>query len=329
MAMVVNPKESDQILISLHITIAEIEMLISVASKIWEWSYRELDHLSGFCHNFVDNDDYNDNGDDARSSTSDAAQEVSYDLDAFLDHAVAAHDVEFDPDDEPQDDFHHDAGAPYEYCCATQDFRYTELSFNMVSGNQVHRWAPGSCLTYYVDKASFVMAEPHREWKYFKLKEGMATAAEDWNASNIGVTFQEVPSQRGVTFMVVYDPYLPNSTYAVSFFPGMPGRILRVGRSSFSLGNVLYISNVLDHEFGHILGIRHTYWQENEHGHALYYPTIFLDSASIMNRKLAPNLSLFAISSQDAREVREFYALPTGWNPISPDSFFQIIDHPA
>jgi hypothetical protein len=330
MAMAVNFTGSNQ-LISLGISISDLAMAIGIGKRVGAWMESVSDeslHLSGFSHTFSDG---GDDDDDARSSTSAATEESSRDLGAFLDHTVAAHDVESDLDDELQNSFHHGSEAPSGYRCVTQDCCSSALSFDMLSGqavNQVHRWTPDSCLNYYVRRTDYTTEKPLPKPTLSALRIGMKVAAQNWNAKNIGVTFKEVPSQEDATFVVLCDPCLPYDTYARAFFPSWTERFLKVGRRSFTPENIAHISNVLSHELGHILGLRHTEWQENEGGYGLYYPTMSLDLSSIMNRKLVEDLSLLVISDRDTREARAFYALRQGMNFITHHPFFfEVVDH--
>jgi hypothetical protein len=325
-------RESEQDWESLGISAIRMESWISLVIKNHARkgiSYQLAAQLSGIRHNSA----LSSSGDDASTGTSAAAQHISRDLGAVLDHNVAAPDVKFDLDDNYLYCSRHSAEAPSEYRCVTQVCCSNALGFYMVSNqavNQVDRWTRDSRLSYYVRSTDYTTEKPLPQQTLLELRAGMKVAAQNWNAKDIGVTFKEVTCQEDATFVVLCDPCLPDDTYARAFFPGRTERFLKVGRRSFSPESIAHISNVLSHELGHILGLRHTEWQGYESGHGLYYPTISLDLSSIMNRKLVKDLSLLVISDRDAREAREFYALPKGMNFIPHHPFFfEVVDHSA
>jgi hypothetical protein len=201
---------------------------------------------------------------------------------------------------------HPSAGYP----CTTEDNGTSSLAFNMTRNGSIpliHRFEPGSTLFYFIDQRYL---SPR---SFCLLRVAMHTAASSWNLCQMGVTFQEILYANEAVFRVVYDPYMSSDFYAKAFFPSDRNRILAVGSLSFQRENVDLLSNVLCHELGHVLGIRHTKWETTEPSQAaVYFPTRALDEASVMNSALAHTLALLVISKRDAQEVRQLYSLAEG-----------------
>lgn len=230
----------------------------------------------------------------------------------------------------------HRDGTPLSgYRCITNDYRCSALGFEMELQQgyaKVRRFKPGSTLTYYVRRKD-KEGKPLPPRILRAIAEGMTHATQSWNSKKIGLTFKEVPSPIGATFKVKYQPGL--AAYALAFFPSSPSRVLYVGDKCFEPQNICYISNVFQHELGHILCLRHTCsgQYESDEGPALNFPGPELDLLSVMNDTLLPDLSRFVISAQDVRHVRDFYRLPAGRSPVPPGNvpliMLDIIDCPA
>jgi hypothetical protein len=198
---------------------------------------------------------------------------------------------------------------PNGYPCTTEDNGTSSLAFNTTRNGSIpviHRFEPGSTLFYFIDQRYL---SPR---SFCLLRVAMHTAASSWNLCKMGVTFQEVLYANEAVFRVVYDPYLSSEYYATAFFPSAYDKTLAVGPLSFQRENVDFLSNVLCHELGHVLGVRHTKWETTERGPAFYFPTRALDEASVMNSALAHTLALLVISKKDAEEVRQLYSLAEG-----------------
>jgi hypothetical protein len=175
----------------------------------------------------------------------------------------------------------------------------------------VHRFQPGSTLFYFIGRRNISPQNFHR------LRVAMHTAAYSWNLCKMGVRFQEVRYPDKAVFHVVHHPNMGSDTYAKAFFPSDYNsdynNTIAVGPLSFEPGNIGFLSNVLCHELGHVLGIRHTKWETTEPSQAaVYFPTRELDEASVMNSALAHTLALLVISEKDAEEVRQLYSLAEG-----------------
>ncbi|KAI1081568.1 hypothetical protein F5B20DRAFT_534436 [Whalleya microplaca] len=139
------------------------------------------------------------------------------------------------------------------------------LSLRVGKNGSIKRWAKGVVLKYNMDSGSFNCMKD-----YSIVKEALDEVAGTWNGLNLGVTFKAVDDDEPAIFQVVYRQYASgdNDTYAFSFFPGdLPRRRkLFVFAKSFEPDIVDSMANILCHEVGHILGLRHEFADKDEKG---------------------------------------------------------------
>ncbi|KAL6816451.1 hypothetical protein J3E69DRAFT_94770 [Trichoderma sp. SZMC 28015] len=129
--------------------------------------------------------------------------------------------------------------------CATQARACAEVPIGF--GDQTPRWRRGSELSYVICKESFLTEDIA-----MLVEVAMRTAISMWK--DIGVLFRPVDRHDEATFAVVYED-LSEGAYAASSFPRASGGKLIL--SEPSLSNTDYLVNILAHEVGHILGLRH------------------------------------------------------------------------
>jgi hypothetical protein len=214
-------------------------------------------------------------------------------------------------------------GSKHEYICSTQKSDKVtngHLSVNTrLNNDSVIRWTPGSELLYFVSSANL----DKDDGKLEKMKAAMHIATQNWQSTEVNITFHETTLRKNATFVVFYDPKVPTGTYGIAFFPGEDDRFVRIGSSMFETENVDYMSHVLGHEIGHVLGLRHEFWEYlfNEGNNARYFPTNDHDHDSIMNNRNIRDLSRFVLSDKDRKNIRHFYALSAG-----PQYDFTLID---
>jgi hypothetical protein len=208
------------------------------------------------------------------------------------------------------------------YVCRTQGpgkVRSNGLCVNTDLNNPsiFRRWTPGSTLTY------FLVTTFLPSGSIAVIQSAMETAVADWRGTGVNINLEETQARQDATFVVVYDKDLDAKTYAEAFFPGDRERILRIGRRMFQPRYIKHTSNVLCHELGHVLGLRHVFWQKlEEESNVRNFPTDDLDELSIMNNERVRDLSLLVLSDLDRKHIRDLYNLQAG-----PQKDFIIEDY--
>ncbi|KAK7747676.1 hypothetical protein SLS62_009002 [Diatrype stigma] len=186
--------------------------------------------------------------------------------------------------------------------CVTEDRIHNMCSICVGRDQEITRWNPGSRLRYWVDIMSF--GAPRGRL----VQEAMRKAIRMWEGSP--VTFEEVDHGKPYNFMVKYKDYQPceqgSCTFACSFLPGFPPYKLKVFAPSFELDTVPYLANILSHEIGHILGLRHENAIENRYERekeAIRWGP--RNQYSVMNNER--DLSTMKPNSMDIKCLQSFY----------------------
>lgn len=182
--------------------------------------------------------------------------------------------------------------AAAKYKCATQSHGCAEIRIGW--DGEIPRWCRGSELSYVVCVDSFPAALSSL------VEDSMKAAIGMWKG--VGVSFKQVARDDPATFAVIYENRNRNA-YACSFFPNELSRELIIYPPSLQKTN--YLSNILAHEVGHILGLRHEFAHKREKG----CPSALFGSEnadSIMNYFDHPEQ--LQVKEQDLEELERFYA---------------------
>ncbi|KAI1660169.1 hypothetical protein F4813DRAFT_401152 [Daldinia decipiens] len=169
--------------------------------------------------------------------------------------------------------------------------------------NQIHRWTPGSVLTYNVDQGSFP-----NDFTAEYARNSLKGAATEWNKGDIGVRFQDVPDDQRALFRLTYTSYdrrHPNAL-AATFLPRVLGdQRLFVYQACFGESCIEHMTIAFCHELGHIIGLLHESAQDD----GPHRPSYLLgrrNNTSVMARYL--NIHLYRIPEEDYAGARRFYS---------------------
>lgn len=193
--------------------------------------------------------------------------------------------------------------SPHGYCCVTEQHVETDpVSAQIGLGDHVPRWAPGSVLTYVICTETF----PSPDDASYTTNQ-LAEAIHMW--MGIGATFKQVQRDCKATFRVVYrprpQPYMEN-VLARAFFPNKghaDERTLQIYALAFSDAHVNYQANILAHEIGHILGLRHVFAKEKEDT----WSETWMNECQNSVMDYYPDSSLLRVQQQDLEELEAFY----------------------
>ncbi|KAH6608901.1 matrix metallo ase-11 [Trichoderma cornu-damae] len=188
-----------------------------------------------------------------------------------------------------------DRGRTTRYRCAFVTQGCDEARVGL--GDHVPRWRENVELKYIVRDESFPTASAAA-----LVAAAAAKAISMWQG--IGPRFTQVRRDEPASFEIKYkhSPKYKNSdsTYARAFFPqACPSNLLVYRRA---LDNADFLANILAHEFGHILGLRHGFVEAS----CLSVQFGNRGTQSVMNYYDKPSKHL--VGEWDLEDLRMFYA---------------------
>lgn len=172
------------------------------------------------------------------------------------------------------------------------------------------RWVPGSVIRWAAWRAGF---DSQDDADYAAIQ--LQTAAEIWNAANVGVTFEWVSLAQDATFVLCHGGY-KGDILAEAFFPNKDDlSILNVHTAAFHQSWKHNMYKVFLHELGHVLGLRHEFALEDPR--EMVWKAVQLgpsNELSVMNyRKEPPELQ-----QSDIDSTKLFYSLKNDANGKAP-----------
>ncbi|RFU81828.1 matrix metallo ase-11, partial [Trichoderma arundinaceum] len=189
-----------------------------------------------------------------------------------------------------------DCGAVARYRCGTSMHGCDEVRIGC--GDEIPRWCKGSELRYVLCAESFESLDVAAS-----VADATARAISMW--PNVGVYFKQVARDEPAAFAIKYCGFRSRRrrVYARSFFPqDSPGELVVY---QDALDRADYLDNILAHELGHILGLRHEFAAEKEKDNR----SVLFGSEndlSVMNYSDHP--SKLQVGKQDCEELATFYA---------------------
>ena len=186
------------------------------------------------------------------------------------------------------------------YKCISQQ----SLDENLVVGNdgKISLWPKGTVIRYGVDESSF----PNKRYLR-KAVIALDAAAKKWNKINFGVQFEYTKDKFQINFYMKYRTSVSSGDYAEAFFPTREISILYIHSALFT-DDDLYIENILLHELGHILGLRHEFALDNGKKYEGDAVQFYLKNPnSVMSYRFPPK-----IQNTDKEGIKKLYQLNNG-----------------
>ncbi|KAH6962575.1 hypothetical protein BKA56DRAFT_679366 [Ilyonectria sp. MPI-CAGE-AT-0026] len=170
------------------------------------------------------------------------------------------------------------------------------------------RWDPGSVVKWAAWRQGFKSQE---DADLAALH--LATATEQWNKANVGVTFEWVPLAEDATFVLCHGG-AKGGVLASAFFPNANDlNYLYVYTAAFQQPYKNNMWQIFTHELGHVLGLRHEFAVDGIRDRGIApeeFGAVQLgrrDELSVMNyRDELPELQ-----RSDIKSTKLFYSLPS------------------
>ncbi|KAI1211696.1 uncharacterized protein F4807DRAFT_398775 [Annulohypoxylon truncatum] len=213
---------------------------------------------------------------------------------------------------------------PQVFCITSRilEVECSKLQLHGTSSKTIPRWAPSSKITCGIEYQSFLQAHYGAD-DIEHVKICLKEVINLLNSFDIGLSFVYVEDLLPETFTLTYEEN--PDVYATSFFPGTRDkRTIVLHETSFLPEYRGSIFNILCHEFGRTLGMRH--WNAASDEPCLpsvHFPPDSDNRLSVMGPYTHPGTLQF--HQDDEKWLREFYGQDNG----SYIQGYKIVDVPV
>jgi hypothetical protein len=173
------------------------------------------------------------------------------------------------------------------------------------------RWKPGSTILFTIES----FQPPSRA---DRVERAVTAAVADWNSRDVGVRFKRAAKSERSTFTIRYSER-DDHGYAIAFPPSSRSRKLKVFEPSLKANCNEFLANILRHELGHVLGLRHEDADLSERTHPSRQLTP-PNKNSIMVPHFTPG-TMAKIQESDVAALKILYALDEN----SPLDGFRVV----
>ncbi|KAJ4390917.1 hypothetical protein N0V93_004516 [Gnomoniopsis smithogilvyi] len=200
-----------------------------------------------------------------------------------------------------------------EYESRLQDTR--QIALHVSSDQCIYRFKPGSTITVSIDEESF---SQHSVKALQHLQCGLALTLSTLNFLDLGVQFRYIKTEEGKSrgFVQVRYGGVRAGIWAETDFPDSADRkphySLNIYSATFEPDYISVTTNILQHEFAHLLSMRHhpAVPRYSGEGDQVLFPAGDNDTHSIMGTWTHPGDLFFR--PRDAKYLKEFFNTKEG-----------------